>query len=244
MFRLSVILYCLFLQQCNGENSSMESTRPAVIGTGVEVKIMVLYDTAAYKKSYKAQHPLKHNVIWYFLDKFDEVERHFHKQNVMVTLSVVMVELNERIWVQKHGSHDTHATLQKLQTIYEDYYPRPNKTAAFLFTSERLPNESDIATLGTICHADRSTGIIVLKPGSTNYTPIVEATAQIFGASGSANFTFDDIQKMNSTFSNCHIKRRRRYTTTEKTTATPTTAVMNNTSTDPTTTVMNNTSTK
>uniref|UniRef100_A0A131YUQ3 28 kDa Metastriate family member n=1 Tax=Rhipicephalus appendiculatus TaxID=34631 RepID=A0A131YUQ3_RHIAP len=208
MFPLSVILFSLFLQQGSGENTSTESTSTPVIGAGVEAKIIVMYDTDAYKKNYTAHDPRKNNVMWYFLGAFDEVQRRFHNQKVMVTLSVVTVQKNETIWAKKNGSRDVNGTLQELQTVDKDYYPRPNETTAFLFTGDALPDrkESGIATLGTICNDNRSTAIVVLPPGSKNYTPIVEAMAHVFGANGTANFTAEDIQQMNHTFSNCYIK--------------------------------------
>uniref|UniRef100_A0A224Y0W1 28 kDa Metastriate family member n=1 Tax=Rhipicephalus zambeziensis TaxID=60191 RepID=A0A224Y0W1_9ACAR len=230
MFRLSLLLLCLLLLQSLGENAPVQGTRTPVIGVGVEAKIIVVYDTEDYKKNYTARDPLKNNVMWYFLDGFDKVQRHFREQSVKVTLSVVTVELNETIWVKKNGSRVINETLQQLQRVDEHYYPRPNETTAFLFTSEQLPNETNTATMGTICHVPRSTAIVVQQPGSTNYTSILEAMAKIFGASGAVNFTEDDIEKMNNTFTNCYIKRKRRINSTRKTRAETATSVMNDVS--------------
>ncbi|KAL1454708.1 hypothetical protein MTO96_027843 [Rhipicephalus appendiculatus] len=159
--------------QGSGENTSTESTSTPVIGAGVEAKIIVMYDTDAYKKNYTAHDPRKNNVMWYFLGAFDEVQRRFHNQKVMVTLSVVTVQKNETIWAKKNGSRDVNGTLQELQTVDKDYYPRPNETTAFLFTGDALPDrkESGIATLGTICNDNRSTAIVVLPPGSQKLHP-------------------------------------------------------------------------
>ncbi|XP_037524695.1 uncharacterized protein LOC119401794 isoform X1 [Rhipicephalus sanguineus] len=229
MFRLCVVLLCIFSQQCIGENSSknVSDTRTAKIGKGVEVKAYVVYDTEEYGKKYQSQEPRKKGAMWYFLDLFDEVERYFHSRNVMVNFSVIAVEQEKNIWVRTNDTLDTNATLEKLQKMHSSNYSRPNETIVYLFTNKTLPvpGQTETATFATFCTPNVSAAIVVQPPGNMSYTSTVEATSVVFGASGSANFTKEDVEKMNETFSHCHIKRR--YKTTKTTTTTSTTVVMN-----------------
>uniref|UniRef100_A0A224Y9Z1 28 kDa Metastriate family member n=1 Tax=Rhipicephalus zambeziensis TaxID=60191 RepID=A0A224Y9Z1_9ACAR len=231
MFRLGVVLLCFVLQQCTGENSSKKDMDMQKIGDGLEVKVYVIYDTDEYSKQHKPRYDWQRPGIWYFLNLFDEVQEYFYSKNVMVMFSVIAVEKVADIWVRTNQSLDTNATLEKLQMTHSSNYSRPNETIVYLFTNRTLPIQSETATatLGTLCSPNVSAAIAVQQPGSKSYVSAVEATSLVFGASGSFNFTDEDIQKMNHTFSNCYIKpsrkNRRKRNKTAKTTSTATSLI-------------------
>nr|XP_037290384.1 uncharacterized protein LOC119185497 [Rhipicephalus microplus] len=229
MLRPSIILLCVILQHCIGENSSQSDAVTTEIGDGVEAKVYIVYDTEDYATKYTRQEYRKMGVVWYFIKLFENVQSYFHYRNVKVIFSVIGVEMNKTIWVETNHSIDTNATLENLQKALPTGYIRPNKTIVYLFTNKTQPNteETDLATFGTFCTPNVSAAIVVQPPGNTSYTSTVKATSLIFGASGTVNFTTEDIDRMNKTFSNC--KRKRRKTTTTETTTPPTSVVMINT---------------
>ncbi|XP_037524696.1 uncharacterized protein LOC119401794 isoform X2 [Rhipicephalus sanguineus] len=225
MFRLCVVLLCIFSQQCIGENSSknVSDTRTAKIGKGVEVKAYVVYDTEEYGKKYQSQEPRKKGAMWYFLDLFDEVERYFHSRNVMVNFSVIAVEqVSIAKWKRIYGSE---RTIPSTQMPHWRSCRRCTHRIIVDRTRPLFIYSQKTATFATFCTPNVSAAIVVQPPGNMSYTSTVEATSVVFGASGSANFTKEDVEKMNETFSHCHIKRR--YKTTKTTTTTSTTVVMN-----------------
>uniref|UniRef100_L7M993 Putative 28 kDa metastriate family member n=1 Tax=Rhipicephalus pulchellus TaxID=72859 RepID=L7M993_RHIPC len=234
MLRLSVVVLCFILQQCIVESSLKNGTHTAKIGKGIEVKAYVIYDVDKYRTEYKPTHKKKQGVAWYFLGLFDEVESYFHHHNVMVKFSVIAAEWKEHIWVKRNETLDINATLANVQKAHPSNYSRPNETIVYLFTNKTLPMpwKTDAATIGTFCTPNVSAAIAVQAPGNINCTSTVKATKLVFGASDSTNFTEEDMDNMNKTFSKCYIKTKKRRTTTGKTTATPTTTDMNNTGTN------------
>uniref|UniRef100_A0A6M2CWG9 Putative conserved secreted protein n=1 Tax=Rhipicephalus microplus TaxID=6941 RepID=A0A6M2CWG9_RHIMP len=229
----SIIFLCFILQHCIGENSSQSDAVTTEIGKGVEAKVYILYDTEDYATKYTHHKHPKMSAVWYFIRLFENVQSYFHRRNVKVLFSVIGVDLNKTVWVKTNHSIDTNATLKNLQQALPTGYIRPNKTIVYLFTNNTLPitGSTDTATFGTFCTPNVSAAIVVQPPGNTSYTSTVKATSLIFGASGTVNFTTEDIDTMNKTFSNCKRKRRKTTTTeiTTETTTLPTSVVMINT---------------